>query len=348
MIEEEAALVRELAERIFADHCDRETVAAARSGVWAETLWNELETSGLTLALVPEERGGSGLPFASALPLIEIAAEFAAPIPLAETMIAAWLLSRAGIDVPSGPLTFAAFTGRATSAAGEWRISGESAQVPWGRNAGVVALFESDVGPRLLLLKADTVLVDHGFNIAGEPRDLLIVEIVANSASAPASPVSGEELQALGAAIRTMQIAGALKRATALTVEYARDRIQFGRSLSKFQAIQQSLAVLATQSAVAMMAAALARDAVGCDCHLFDIAIAKARAGEAASIGAAIAHQIHGAIGFTLEYDLQFFSKRLYAWRDEFGNEAEWNLFYGRHLLGSQPGELWQTITSAV
>jgi alkylation response protein AidB-like acyl-CoA dehydrogenase len=82
------------------------------------------------------------------------------------------------------------------------------------------------------------------------------------------------------------------------------------------------------------------------DALLPNVAIAKARAGEAAGIGAAIAHQVHGAIGFTLEHDLQFFTKRLCAWRDEFGNEAEWNLQYGNRIAALGPDGLWPAITA--
>ncbi|HEX3996029.1 MAG TPA: acyl-CoA dehydrogenase family protein, partial [Acetobacteraceae bacterium] len=119
------------------------------------------------------------------------------------------------------------------------------------------------------------------------------------------------------------------------------------KALSQFQAVQQNLAVLATHAAVAGMAAVMAQNAVATG-HLFpDIAIAKARAGESAGLGAAIAHQIHGAIGFTLDHDLQFSTKRLWSWRDEFGNEAAWNLAYGRHLASAGAELFWPAITAA-
>ena len=76
------------------------------------------------------------------------------------------------------------------------------------------------------------------------------------------------------------------------------------------------------------------------------IAVAKSRAGEAAGIGAAIAHQIHGAIGFTYEHSLHFLTRRLWAWRDEYGGEAEWNLLLGRHLAAAGADRLWPELTA--
>jgi alkylation response protein AidB-like acyl-CoA dehydrogenase len=89
----------------------------------------------------------------------------------------------------------------------------------------------------------------------------------------------------------------------------------------------------------------MARRAIGKGRPFPAIAIAKARAGESAGIGAAIAHQVHGAIGFTLEHSLHFSTKRLWSWRDEFGNEHEWNTYFGRHLLREGPDRLWPEIT---
>jgi alkylation response protein AidB-like acyl-CoA dehydrogenase len=147
--------------------------------------------------------------------------------------------------------------------------------------------------------------------------------------------------------MRTQQIAGALTRLTAMTVQYAQDRVQFGRPIGKFQAVQQNLAVLAGQAAAAVAAADLAAEAVAAGGSVLPIAAAKSRAGEAAGIGAGIAHQVHGAIGFTLEHGLQFLTRRLWSWRDEFGQEAEWNRVVGRHMARAGADRLWAEIVAA-
>ena len=128
MIDDETLMIRETAERLFADHCERAVIELAGAGTWPENLWTQVEETGLTLAPVSEDSGGAGLDVKSALALIEVAAEYAAPIPLAETMIAAWLLDQAGIDVPSGPLTVAAVQGNAASGGGRWSLSGTASR----------------------------------------------------------------------------------------------------------------------------------------------------------------------------------------------------------------------------
>jgi acyl-CoA dehydrogenase len=144
-----------------------------------------------------------------------------------------------------------------------------------------------------------------------------------------------------------VQLAGALTQALALSVQYAQTRVQFGRPIGKFQAIQQNLAIMASQSAAAIAAADMATDALAGDLNPFLVGAAKARAGEAASIGAGLAHQAHGAIGFTQEYDLHDVTRRLWSWRDEFGTESEWNLVVGRAALAAGPAGLWPLLTAA-
>jgi alkylation response protein AidB-like acyl-CoA dehydrogenase len=131
-----------------------------------------------------------------------------------------------------------------------------------------------------------------------------------------------------------------------MTVQYAQDRVQFGRPIARFQAIQHNLAVLASQAAAAGAAADVAAEAVADGVRIPAIAAAKTRAGEAAGIGAAIAHQVHGAIGFTYEHRLHFFTKRLWAWRDEYGSEAEWSSRLGQHMAVAGADRLWAEITA--
>src|SRR6185437_7054731 len=98
-----------------------------------------------------------------------------------------------------------------------------------------------------------------GANVAGEPRDA--VRILRPPAARAALALEPRGLRAAGAVIRTQQMAGALERVTGLTVSYAQQRVQFGRPIGRFQAIQQNLAVLAGQTAAAVAAADLAADA---------------------------------------------------------------------------------------
>ena len=78
---------------------------------------------------------------------------------------------------------------------------------------------------------------------------------------------------------------------------------------------------------------------------LVEVAAAKVRVGEAASTGSAFAHQIHGAMGFTYELSLHHATRRLWAWRDEFGTEAEWSLRLGRLAARLGGDALWPLVT---
>jgi acyl-CoA dehydrogenase len=201
--------------------------------------------------------------------------------------------------------------------------------------------------PHVALLSATSWQSEPAENLAREPRDTLTIDAVPEAVAPAASGIGPQQLRAVGAAMRSLQMAGALARITAISVQYAQDRVQFGRPIGKFQAVQQNLAVLAGQTAAASAAADLAAEAVAEGIRLLPIAAAKSRTGEAAGQGAAIAHQVHGAIGFTYEHTLHFFTKRLWSWRDEFGNEAEWNLHVGRHMAKAGADRLWAEITAA-
>src|SRR5262249_28851215 len=134
------------------------------------------------------------------------------------------------------------------------------------------------------------------------------------------------------------QMAGALQAILARSVAYAGERVAFDRPIGKFQAIQQALARLAGEAAVAVAAAGSAADALHAGTAdaaraLPEGASAQIRVGEAAAAGAAIAHQVHGAIGFSTEHALHRFTRRLWAWRDDFGSESAWAVRLGAHAV---------------
>jgi alkylation response protein AidB-like acyl-CoA dehydrogenase len=126
------------------------------------------------------------------------------------------------------------------------------------------------------------------------------------------------------ALVRACQMAGAMQAALDLSVQYTRERQQFGKALSTFQAIQQQLAVFAEETAATNMAAAAACRAADRGDAAFEVACAKLRANIAVGTATTVAHQVHGAMGFTAEYRLHHFTRRLWQWRSEFGNDRYW------------------------
>ncbi len=347
---ETSDLLRATAERLFADHLHKETHEAAEAGTWPAALWAAVEESGLAGAMTPEAAGGAGLEASDALVVLNVAGHARLPLPLAETMIAGHLLGRAGLKVAAGPLTIAPAAGGAFAARRQgagWWIEGEAARVPWARHAaGLVLLADSPDGPVLALVNPDQVSLRPGTNLASEPRDTITIAATLDAGVVAPSPVDAAGLRRLGAAMRTAQIAGAVRFLLDLTIDYVNTRVQFGKPIGRFQAIQHMLAVMAEHSAAAEAALGLAADGLDAGRPVL-VAAAKARAGEAAGQAAAIAHQAHGAIGFTREYDLHRASRRLWAWRDEFGNEAEWQRVVGRAAVAAGADDLWTFLTAA-
>lgn len=345
-------IIVETTARLCADQLTPARRDAAERGEWPEELWDAVAALGLPLALVPEAEGGYGLDPRAAFAVLRTAARFALPLPLAETLWANRLFAAAGLPLAPAAASFAAgeeadLPGAARTATG-WRLEGRLRRVPWGRDADVVAVLARHGDARVLArVPRAAFTVMPGDNLAGEPRDDIALSCdLPENALAPA-PDAARALRAAGAALRAVQIAGALDRVLELSVRYAGERVQFGRTIGKFQAVQQNLAMLAGQAAVAAGAADLAAEALAADMAPLPIAIAKARAGEAASIACAIAHQVHGAIGFTHEHELHRLTRRLWAWRDEFGNDAEWNTRVGAAVTAAGADALWPLITAA-
>ena len=260
--------------------------------------------------------------------------EHAAPVPLGDTMLAGRIATNAGLTLPNGPLALAiARPGRAT------------VRVPWGGVAGhVVTVAESGVG---IVAASDVATVGRGVNYPGEPWiDVDASWVIASANTAD----SGAERHLLEAALlRALLIAGALQRTVDLSAQFAMEREQFGKPIGKFQALQHYLAEMAGEAAAARAAADTAIDmaASGAGSHDCErtAAAAKTYAGRAVATVTRLAHQIHGAIGYTDEHRLQYSTRRLWAWRDEFGSESEWASWLGRSLAADGGDALWSTIT---
>lgn len=352
------AMLGDTVDRLFGDMVTAEMLAAAEDGVWPATLWKAVEEAGLTLPLVSENRGGVGCSWLDARVVLHGAGRYSAPIPLAETILAGWLLDRAGIEPPLGPMSVAcAAPGTPLHLfhdADGWRLDGTAPRVPWGGAAQhVVAVEEADGAVRVALVARADYLAEPDRNMAKEPRDTLRFDNAPVAACNMAAGLPADAVSLYGALIRAVQIGGALQRALEESVKYANDRVQFGKPIGKFQAVQQSLAQLADEVAACGAAGSAACAAVDkslrsnndADAWL-RIASAKARASEGAGKGASIAHQTHGAFGFTYEHVLHFATRRLWSWRAEFGTGDVWAAELGKQVVEIGADRLWETLTA--
>ena len=342
-------IVLDTTERILTDLCPPEVVNDAENGVWPAALWEALEESGLTLAWVGEELGGGGAEVGDGFDILKAAGAWAVPAPLAETLLAGWLLEQGGLAAPGGALTVAPVGPADTVELAGGKLSGTARQVPFARNAAHMALLAAG---RILLVEQASCTLVPGTSLAGEARDDIAFDGARPLRSAPAPEgLDRDRLQLVGAAVRSAQMAGALSRLLDQSVQYAQEREQFGRPIGRFQAVQHALADLAGEAAAAEAAADAASEAVAAGdfgpAGVAAIAAAKVRASEAASKGAAIAHQVHGAMGFTYEHSLHHRTRRLWCWRDEFGNERVWSVRLGRLIAAQGADGLWPFVTGS-
>ncbi len=339
---EEREILLGTAERVFVELTPAERLTESEFGGWHSDGWRMIEDAGLALALVPEEKGGFGVSPTDALAVVRLAGAAALPFPLAETMICNRLLALVGLTPLDGVVSLdQGAAGQTLSLRRDgrrWQVSGRLLRVPWGRWADHVLAAADD---RIVCLPRDVMKVTADNNLAGEPRDDVLVDGYLSTDQVTDAPSAGQMLRLAGAAMRSIAIAGAIQRMLAMTTAYAGERVQFGKPIGRFQTIQQYLAVLAGQSAAAAAAADLAADAVAAGLPALPIAVAKTRAGEAAGLVAALAHQVHGAIGFTYEHPLQRLTRRAWSWRDEFGGEAEWSSLIGHEVCAAGADGLW-------
>jgi len=343
MDRETREMLLETAGRFFTERCGREVVNGVERGQWPTDLWKEIEEMGLPLIAVPEETGGAGGTLADMLSLLRLAGSHAVPVPLGETALANLLIAAAGGTPKPGPATLA--LGGFRLAGG--RLTGRVDRVPF---AGVADRFISIVGGNLAVVDKASAKVTAKPSHAGEPYgsvsfDNAPVEFSSHSA------VSAERAFELAAVMRAMQMAGAADRVLATTVEYSKQRVQFGRPISTFQAIQQMLAELASCVAATIASAeAAARDADEgglAEGGRFSIAAAKSQASDLAHRIAAIAHQSMGAMGFTYEHVLHHYTRRLWVWRRDFGSETFWGERIGSAYAKAGPEALWSSLSAS-
>ncbi len=346
------AMLVESATRLFADHVDAKCLDAAKREGWSAALWEVIEQAELPRVSIPEEAGGAGGSVSDLAAVLRIAGRYAAPIPLAETaLLGNWLLAASGLPLARGPLAVAAGTGLTLERGGDaWVVSGDLQRVPWCRVAARLVLLAETRGEWLVLaVDPRACEITPGRNLGGEPRDRVKLSNVRALACARApAAVNAQSLRLRGALGRSLLMAGAAERALELAVAHAQQRVQFGRKIGQFQAIQQELARCGGEVAAAVASALSAAGAVErSEDPYFAVASAKIRTAEAAREVALITHQVHGAIGVTDEYALHYSTLRLWSWREEYGNEALWAIELGARLQRESADALWPNLTAA-
>jgi len=297
---------------------------------------------------VPEAQGGAGAELADGFAVLGVAGRYAVAVPLAETLLAGWLLFRAGLKAPEGAMSVApARPSDKVTLNSDGRLSGQARGVPFAKEAKHLAVL---AGSSVALVETKACRIGDGVNLASEPHNTVTFDKVKPLAVAKAD-IDQTALMLMGCVVRSVQTAGALQAVLDFTVRYSNERVAFERPIAKFQAVQHNLARLAGEVSAAMTAAHSAADAISGG-GAFDNAIfleataAKIRSAEAAQEGAAIAHQVHGAIGFTNEHILHRYTLRMLAWRDDFGNESYWAVELGNRIAKGGADEFWPLVAA--
>ncbi|WP_202349896.1 acyl-CoA dehydrogenase family protein [Mycobacterium paraintracellulare] len=300
-----------------------------------EMLWRHIEDTGLARLSSTADLGAGPAELAIVLRGL---ARHAGAVPLAETdVLAAWLAGRAGLAPPTGPLTVA--VGDADASGN--RIRGTANDVPWTRaSAAVVLALRTSDSCHVAIADPAEVEITDGHNLAGEPRDKIGFDLPTERFTNLDAAVAVELLQR-GAWARCVQIIGALDAAAELSVAHTRERVQFGRPLSKFQSVQHALAAMAGEieraRAAATLAVAAAADyGFGAAPTDYAVTVAKVVLGRAVSRVTTIAHQLHGAIGVTAEHPLWLFTMRAQSWVGEFGSTVQHARTLGRMALSAE------------
>jgi alkylation response protein AidB-like acyl-CoA dehydrogenase len=281
---------------------DAWTNDSGRSG-----LWSRLGEMGVLGVLAPEAQGGFGGDYLDLVLLLEETGRAALPEPVVE---------HAAVAVPLLDDPRAAAAGDITIT-----VAPPSGLVPHADSAELVLVGDRFVEARALELQRHAS-VDGSrrlFAITDPPASIHLLSL---------------DRAALGFAA---QLVGLADHMLTSTVEYAKERKQFGVPIGSFQAVKHHLANVALELEFARplvyrAAHSLARRDPDRSVH---VSTAKARASEAALLAGRVALQVHGAIGYTTEYDLHLWMKRAWALAASWGDSAWHHARVGRAILDS-------------
>lgn len=321
-------------EKILSDHCTPAVVRSIEHGAPVTALWSTLSDADFLDLMAAEDAGGAAVTLDLLFPIFTSLGRYAVPVPVGQTIAARALLADSSVPVPKGMVTLAGSArrdrdGSVTAPMTAFGLLSDFALVNLGGH-----LLVCDVR-----LATRTPCGGRGSLCAALHWRKEVVPM----------PISdrGADVRAFNAALHAAAMAGAMERLFNMTLEYCNDRVQFGKAIGRFQAVQHQLSVMAEQVAAAGVAAESAFHSASRIPAFLPAAIAKARASMAAPVVAATAHALHGAIGITEEFDLQLYSRRLHEWRVIEGSENYWNRLIGETVLGQSHSSVVEFVRSA-
>lgn len=320
--------IQEAITDVLNDHQENGSVATL-SVASLESLGTLFQESGFFNLLMPEEHNGAALSLPQVLPILMQEGRYALPIGLSSTNLANLWLHTYGIDLPSGAIALEA----------SMSTSAENASLQ-SMSLGLKPESFAQTTPYLLLAHNDQAYLIEAsqYQLASVDSDKYSRWLSVDLTKAKALAVSAEALSELRylAVLATIATSlGAMRQVLEMTVKYAAERSQFGRTLSQFQAIQQQLSVMAECVCSAQMAAELAYNSQDTEASKPHIMLAKHQISLVANQVANIAHAVHGAIGITKEFPLHFYTQIIRQNRSRGGSEMYWAEQIGALVLES-------------
>ena len=318
---------------------------------WSSEIWSTIAADGWTSIALPEEMDGAGCDWPTIIAIMKLAGFYRLPIPFAEHVLATRFLANARETPPEGPLSlFFNSNGAALTLSNNKNmpvLNGEINNIPWGRFSGaIISIIETEEAAKLIAFETASLKSRPCKNIADEPRDGYQLENC-NLLHDPIDVSGSDHFYSCYAIARSALIAGATQKVLELAVNYANERKQFGRPIGKFQAVQNHLAIMAEQVSATSVAVDSAAAAIETDMEFAMAASAKVISGRAASEVSKRAHAVFAAIGFTQEFELNFLTRRLWAWRDDGGSEHDWSRRLGRIVTAKGGDQLWPWLTGS-
>jgi alkylation response protein AidB-like acyl-CoA dehydrogenase len=303
-------------------------------------VWSALAEMGVVGLLVPEADGGMGMDVLDQVLLLEETGRVALADPIVETAaVAAPLLSELAPSLNRADWLTAIVSGWSTVAVD---IPVDGVAVPFVVDADRADLLVAGRGDRLVAVASGALTTVAQPSVDGARRLFEVswapsAEIVlAEGEAASTALAAAFDRGALGSAA---QLVGLADRALELTVDYVKERRQFGVPIGSFQAVKHHLAdaLLQLEFARPVVHRAAYSIATGAPGASRDVSMAKAYASDAALLVARKALQCHGAIGYTVEYDLHLWMKRIWALAAAWG-DARWHRErVAATLLGPRP-----------
>ncbi|WP_069512010.1 acyl-CoA dehydrogenase family protein [Lysinibacillus sp. FSL M8-0337] len=340
-------MILEVVERMLKENVSKDLVDIVEQGKWASDIWNLFVENGMTAVAICEENGGAGGDLEDLLNIVRLTGKYAAPIPFTETTLANYLLAYTNLQVMDDLATYAlAETPSFTLENG--KLTGSAQHIPWARHTKqLVTLAHSTKGIHLVAIDLSQADISPDKNLAGEPRDTVTFQNA--NVCQQSTVLTSEQIQTLTAIATAFQLAmmtGAIEKINDLTVQYTKEREQFGRPLHRFQLVQQHIVNLAGETALALAAFNNVTVALVAQSPLSEVAYARIRFEEMIQTVATISHQVHAAIGTTHEHSLQQYTRRLWSWRDEGASSFYWTDLVATQLLENSGDSLWAYMTS--